>query len=184
MLCSRKKTSCPQTQNQWPSLSLARMTMSNFNSPGAAVPALEEAAGRAGCPVPRRPRSPCPPAGTERGSLSSDIRQGKGTKAENNSYCFPRLSSGQLFQRDAAAQSLRAPGARGRADAAGAAVPEPRCPTPTLGACFPLAQTQRQRALQGYPTHHSSCPTPQHHWAFLRCSAMGIRQCWVNGLTP
>lgn len=53
---------------------------------------------------------------------------------------------------------------------------------PTLGAWSPLAQKRHSR--QGYPAHHSSCPTPQHHRAFLRCSSMGIWQCWVNGLTP
>lgn len=75
-----------------------------------------------------------PPA-VERGSISSDIRRGKGTKAENNCYCFPRLSSGPVSPAQcccpatlAAVQWPRC--ARICADAGGDVVPVPRCLPP------------------------------------------------------
>lgn len=70
------------------------MTMSNFNYERRfrlwrRRQAAERAAGWAGCPGGSAGSPSVHPLAAERGSISSGIREGKGTKAENNSYCFP-----------------------------------------------------------------------------------------------
>lgn len=49
------------------------------------------------------------PQGAERGSFCRNIRGGKGTKTENNCYCFSRLSQGRFLRCVAATQRRRPP---------------------------------------------------------------------------
>lgn len=115
----------------------------------------------------RQPRSLCPPSS----SSSCAIRGGKGTKAENNCYCFSRLSTGRCCCPATLAVARWPRCARSCADAGRDTVPIHRLLSPSPRSLVPTSTDRRsQHPQQGYPRHCSSCPTAQHHWVPPRCS--------------